>query len=123
MPSKVQAYSFGVPDPMLCALLDLIEDLVRSIRSADLTKDQAAHAWYLSKKLPLPSALDSGPVDFVVADAANQVELEEIIAPDGLALVRVPAKQDELDFGEHWERLAHVVSGQVHWQLWRQLVS
>lgn len=108
---------------MLCALLDLIEDLVRGIRSADLTRDRAAHAWYLSKQIPLPESPSSGPVDFVVADAANQRQLQDLIAPDGLALVRVAAQDDKaLDLGDEWERLAHVVSGQVHWQLWRQVV-
>lgn len=119
VPPNRPAYSSCVPDPMLCALLDLIEDLVRDIRSADLTRDRAAHSWYLSKQIPLPQAAQ-GPVDFVVADAANQSQLEEMIAPDGLALVRVGAKEDGLEFGEQWERLAHVVSGQFHWQLWRQ---
>lgn len=107
---------------MLCALLDLIEDLVRGIRSADLTQDQAASSWYRAKQIPLPESPGQGRVDFVVADAANQSQLEDMIAPDGLALVRVAAQEDGLVFGDRWERLAHVVSGQVHWQLWRQVV-
>lgn len=110
---------------MLCALLDSIEGLVREVRCADLTTDQAARAWFERRSLELHGSGDpsSHDYDFVIADAQDQSWMQQAQSAEALALIRVPAANSAQDPGAPWSRVAHVVSGKVHWQLWRRSES
>lgn len=109
---------------MLCALLDSIEEMVNKVRCADLTRDGAARTWFATRKIEIERGeqLKSGNFDFVIADAEDHEGLERSICEDGLALIRLREGATEIDqkMSGPWGRVAHVVSGNVHWQLWRR---
>lgn len=116
------AYNRGVQDPMLCALLDSIEGLLCKVRCADLTQDGAAQSWFASRDIALsrPSGPPGEPFDFVIAQGPPNKAVDATIAPDGLALLRCSPQETAQEPAPPWNRVAHVVSGRVHWQLWRR---
>lgn len=108
---------------MLCALLDSIEGLLCKVRCADLTEDGVAKSWFATRNIALsqPDGAQSEPFDFVIAEGPPGSAIDAAITPDGLALLRCsPQESSPQEPPKPWNRIAHVVSGRVHWQLWRR---
>lgn len=107
---------------MLCALLDSIESLVRDVRCADFSHDRCAQTWFESRGIHLFLSQDEAPApfDFLIGEGLDRARLEALISDDGIALLRLPTELASPKENESWTRVAHVVSGRVHWQLWRR---
>lgn len=107
---------------MLCALLDSIENLVSGVRCADFSHDGCARDWFEGRGIQLFQSQDEalGPFDFLIGEGLDRPRLETLIAEDGIALLRLPAQIPSPEENESWSRIAHVVSGRLHWQLWRR---